>query len=45
MRELLPDIMLVDHLDALPGVTGVVSYGRNPPKQREVPSLLTWVAC
>jgi len=45
MRELLPDIMLLDHLEALPGVTGVVSYGRNPPKQREVPSLLTWVAC
>lgn len=45
MRELLPDITLLDYLEALPGLTGVVAYGKDPPKQREVPSLLTWVAC
>ena len=45
MRELLPDnIALMDHLEALPGAAGVAAFGRDPPKQREVPSLLTWVA-
>lgn len=44
MRELLLDsIVLVDHLDVLPGVTGVAAYGKDSPKQREVLSLLTWV--
>ena len=42
MRELLPDnIALMEHLEALPGAAG---GSRDMPQQREVPSLLTWVA-
>lgn len=42
MRELLPDnIALMKHLEVLPGAAG---GSRDMLQQREVPSLLTWVA-